>query len=147
MRRGYANDRPKRRLAILGAYGGVNVGDEMILRAAVLLAREAGYGGRINVVGSRVPPAEVLRQDYDALDLGFVSWTRVGRAIAAVAGRDLFIGGGQLIDGAAGVQNPLLKAGLALVARATGARVMIGGVSSANLRSAAVRARTNGMAR
>jgi polysaccharide pyruvyl transferase WcaK-like protein len=123
----------------MGAYGGVNIGDEMILRAAVKLARASGENEEINVIGPERPQYPAAIQDYEELGLRFASWHNPVAAVRAVAGRDLFIGGGQLIDGVAWLQYPVLKLALALIVRLTGGRVTIGGVSTAHLDSAAVR--------
>jgi len=128
-----------RRLAILGAYGGFNIGDEIILRAVALKARAAGYRGVINVLGPDAPPASALAADYEPYGLRFVSWRNPAAALAAVTGRDLFIGGGQVIDGAAGAKGPLMQFTLATAARATGGQVTIGGVSTERLSAPSVR--------
>lgn len=128
-----------RPLAIYGGYGGVNVGDEMLLRAAVLQARAKGYRGEIVALGPVVPPDDAVAADYDPLGIRFVTWRAPLAALRAVAGRDLFVGGGQLIDGGGGVKVPILILALALAARATGGRLSIGGVSTARLESPAVR--------
>ena len=128
-----------RKLAILGAYGGTNIGDEMILRAAVRDARTRGYEGEIGVLGPDAPPAGALAADYAPHGLRFVSWRNPVAALSAVAGRDLLIGGGQVIDGAAGIKGPLMQSALAMMARFTGGRVLIGGVSTERLAAASVR--------
>jgi polysaccharide pyruvyl transferase WcaK-like protein len=128
-----------RGLAIYGGYGGVNVGDEMLLRAAVLQARAKGYRGEIVAIGPVEPPADAVAVDYHPLGVRFVTWRAPLAALRAVAGRDLFVGGGQLIDGGGGVKVPGLILALALASRATGGRLAIGGVSTARLESPAVR--------
>ncbi|HEX8256326.1 MAG TPA: polysaccharide pyruvyl transferase family protein [Allosphingosinicella sp.] len=136
---GAGEARAARPLTILGAYGGVNSGDEMILRAVVRQARRAGYRGPINVVAGHVPAGASLRADYLDEQLVVHSWRDRAKALRAAAGRDLFIGGGQLIDGAFGINHPLVQTALAMVARATGGKVAIGGVSTARLESPKVR--------
>lgn len=136
-----------RKLAILGGYGGINIGDEMILRAAVARARAEGWSGEIVVIGAESPSAGAAADDYAAFGLRPVSWRRPFAAARSVAGRDLFIGGGQIIDGVAGVQYPLLQLGLAAIARCTGGRVTIGGVSTARLDAPRVRQAYDGLFR
>lgn len=131
--------RRHRHFAIFGAYGGANTGDEMILRAVVKLARVAGCKGGIAVVGARIPGPQAMRTDYEERGLTLVTWRNPFKAAKAVAGRDLFIGGGQLIDGLAGIRYPLIQAGLAAIVRLTGGRITIGGVSAMRLTNAAVR--------
>ncbi|HEV2746390.1 MAG TPA: polysaccharide pyruvyl transferase family protein [Allosphingosinicella sp.] len=129
----------RRQLAVIGAFGGVNSGDEMILRALVEQARLNGYEGTINVICGSEPAAEAARQDYADRGLSLVTWRNIAGAMRAVAGRDLFIGGGQIIDGTAGIRNAAVQAGLGVVARSTGGSVTVGGVSTRNLEAKLVR--------
>lgn len=132
-------ERGQRGAAVLGAFGGVNVGDEMILRAVLTQLERVGWRADPVVIGASTPDPEAQVADYDPRGVRFVSWRRPPAAARAVFGRHLFIGGGQLLDGAHGLQNVLVQLGLALVAVLSRKRVAIGGVGAANLENAWVR--------
>jgi polysaccharide pyruvyl transferase WcaK-like protein len=124
-------------LAIVGAYGGVNVGDELILHCALSLAKNAGYDASPNVIGGRDRYGEFW--DRPGSPSSYISWRSPLRAARAVMGRDLFVGGGQIIDGRAGIRNPATQLGLSLAARLTGGRVGFGGAGAAFLKAGAPR--------
>lgn len=130
----------RRKLAVLGAFGGANAGDEMIMRSVLDNLREdGGYAGDTVVVCGRTPDLHARAIDYVPRDARVVLWKNPIAAARAVIGRDLFIGGGQLIDGMPGIKNPLIQAGLAAIVKATGGRVVVGGVGVGKLQGKAVR--------
>ena len=122
-----------RKLSIFGAYGGVNLGDEMILRAAINLANAQGYKKQINIVVGHEPNKKSLERDYLENNLKLISYRKPLALLKSVIGRDLFIGGGQVIDGVGGVKLPLLQSMLALVSKLSGGNVYVLGSSTARL--------------
>lgn len=129
----------KRNLLVFGAYGGVNLGDEIILRAICARARSEGYHDVINVVVGRFPDKAGLDADYTARNIKPISYRRPLALLKATFNRDVYIGGGQVIDGVAGMQLPLLQVLIALFSRATGGQVSILGSSTARLDQWSVR--------
>ena len=119
----------RRKIAVLGAFGGVNIGDEMILRA-VLSGLSIEKADKPVIVCGLRPDGSAWESDYAAHGAVLRSWRKPVAAARSVFGRDLFIGGGQLIDGSAGIQNPLVQLGLALAAKAGGGRVRVAGVGA-----------------
>ncbi|MEZ5841289.1 MAG: polysaccharide pyruvyl transferase family protein [Hyphomicrobiales bacterium] len=131
-----------RRLLVLGAFGGVNIGDEVILRAVLGLARTAGYAGRISVYGTGGDPEALpaLAREYAGAGVDFLSRWQLPAMLRAAFGRDVFIGGGQVIDGAFGIRLPLVQLLAALAARLSGGRVVVGGVGVGDVGGPIVRA-------
>ncbi|MEH6683725.1 MAG: polysaccharide pyruvyl transferase family protein [Qipengyuania sp.] len=129
----------KRGLALMGAYGGINAGDEMILRALVQRGRADGYGGEILVIGNRKPSGSSQVVDYSGRGLSAQKQRQILTAMRRVRRRDIVIGGGQIIDGVAGVQLPLIQLACAVAAKSGGGLVSIVGVSTARLEQTLVR--------
>lgn len=129
----------QRGVAVLGAFGGVNIGDEMILRAVLTELGRVGWASAPVVIGGEASGPESRVEDYTSRGVNFVSWRRPPAAARAVFGRHLFIGGGQLLDGTHGLQNVLVQLGLALTARVSRRQVAIGGVGAVNLEGGLVR--------
>ncbi len=121
-----------RPLAILGAYGGLNVGDEIICHAAVHLSERGTDGTDTLIIGG--PDMYGRYWEHDPADaLKFVSWRNLIAAMRNMVGRNLIIGGGQIIDGRAGIGNPAVQLVLATVSRLTGGRIILSGVGAINL--------------
>lgn len=119
-----------KKLVIFGAYGGANIGDEVILHAALFLARSRGFnGGDIRVLTIVRSLVEKDQEANDYSSLG-VRWAYIGNLFAAFKllwGCNLFIGGGQIIDGAYGYKLPVMQLVAALICRISGGRVIVGG--------------------
>ena len=110
--------RARKRITIFGAYGGINAGDEMILRALVdRINREAGSPQSIRVIVDRLPDDPARTVDYEGRSLAPISFRTIMRSLVSTWGSDLVIGGGQIIDGVNGVKLPLLQLGQAVMAK------------------------------
>ena len=133
--------RSRKRLTIFGAYGGINAGDEMILRALLQrIVRESGADQHARVIVDRLPKGQSLTKDYVARNVVPVSFRDIARSLSGSWGSDLVIGGGQVIDGLNGIKYPLLQLAQALIAKASGGQVSILGASCARLENSGVRA-------
>ena len=131
-----------KKLVIFGAYGGANIGDEVILHAALFLARSRGFdGGDIRVL---TIVRSTLEKDQDANDYAGldVRWAYIGNFLSAFKllwGCNLFIGGGQIIDGAYGYKLPLMQLVAAFICRVSGGRVIVGGAGVYSVDTKAVK--------
>lgn len=115
-------------LTILGAYGGSNIGDEVILDTVTSEFERRGYERPYTVVGlGKI--ANAPQQDwYRERGLRYVDGRDLMATARAVWGSHLFIGGGQLIDGSHGPKLATLQLMAAVFAKASGRKVALGGV-------------------
>lgn len=128
-----------RRLVLYGAFGGANIGDEVIFYADKELAKRIGISQPFGVLVSVQPKGATTAELYDAEEVSTVHHKSIFHALRLLWGADLFIGGGQVIDGAYGIKVPLLQYIYALTVRLSGGRVCIGGAGAFRLRGAATR--------
>ena len=120
-------------IVLCGSFGGANVGDEVIFHADVELARRAGFQEPIGVLTFVDPagaPAEQTAEIYGADTFQAVYFKKFFAALRLAWGKSLFIGGGQVLDGAYGAQLAILQLAFAISARAGGGRVCIGGAGA-----------------
>ena len=129
----------KRRLAILGAFGGVNIGDEAILESDIQCATAAGYKDNIVVIATANPTtAGTYYFDHPHVR-DTIYFKQFRKSLRGVMGRDLFIGGGQVIDGSMGPKLAAVQLLFALLARVTGGSISIGGAGVFQLKTSATR--------
>ncbi len=123
-------DQPRHRtLAIWGAYGGMNIGDEAILVALVSLLRRRDLDPRSLIVQSE--PDEEANRAYTRLGLQPISFRHPLRLLGALRRSDLVCGGGQLMDDRGGLGFPVgFTAVLVLVNRVLGGRPIIFGIGA-----------------
>ncbi|KKB09792.1 polysaccharide pyruvyl transferase family protein [Devosia chinhatensis] len=115
---------------VYGAFGGLNAGDEMILRATVQQITSRDRQADINVLPLSRKIAPEAAQDYVQAGwrcLRSDNW----RALFGVLSRaDLVIAGGQLLNGRPFPKSLIFLFGAALLARASGRRVLMVGTGS-----------------
>lgn len=122
---------PERRrpIAIWGAYGGMNIGDEAILVAMVNLLRRHGLNPEVVITQSRPDPATVAR--YSRLGLETVPFRDAAALLRATRRCDLLCGGGQLLDDRGGLGFPIGFTGsLVSLNRILGRRPAIFGIGA-----------------
>ncbi|MDJ0664653.1 MAG: polysaccharide pyruvyl transferase family protein [Acidimicrobiia bacterium] len=119
----------RRPVAIWGAYGGMNLGDEAILVSMVGLMRRHDLEPNVVITQSRPEPATVAA--YARLGLSTVTF-RDALALLRTARRcDLICGGGQLLDDRGGLGFPVGFTGaLLLLNRVLGGRPTILGIGA-----------------
>ncbi|MCP4307088.1 MAG: polysaccharide pyruvyl transferase family protein [bacterium] len=123
-------DQPRHRpLAIWGAYGGMNIGDEAILVALVSLLRRRDLDPRSLIVQNE--PDKEANRVYRRLGLQPISFRHPLRLFSALRHSDLVCGGGQLIDDRGGLGFPVgYTAVLTLINRMFGGRPIIFGIGA-----------------
>lgn len=120
----------KKKIVLCGAFGGANVGDEVIFHADLELAKTRGFTAPFGVL-TFVPPSTAAAQElYNSPDLEAVYIKNAFAALRLAWGAQLFIGGGQVLDGAYGAKPALVKMVLAMAARLGGGRVVVGGAGA-----------------
>ena len=118
-------------MVLCGAFGGTNIGDELILLADARLARGAGYEGQFTALTfGNATLSEEASAEYARNDIEPASLRRPGAALRSILGKDLLIGGGQVLDGSYGAKLPFLQLCVALACRLSGGRVWIGGAGA-----------------
>lgn len=118
-----------RPLAIWGAYGGMNIGDEAILVALMSLLRRRELDPRSLVVQSK--PDEDAHRAYTQLGLEPISFRHPLRLLGALRRSDLVCGGGQLMDDRGGLGFPVgFTSVLILINRVLGGRPIIFGIGA-----------------
>lgn len=124
-----------RKLVIAGAFGGVNVGDEIILEADLDIIRGNMYAPEIHIAGTiRKDCLDILTRDhYRELNVNYISLRDLFVVVRKAWGADVVVGGGQVIDGTAGPKLALAQLVMALAARLSGGRVSVGGAGAFRL--------------
>jgi polysaccharide pyruvyl transferase WcaK-like protein len=128
----------RRNFVLFGSFGGANIGDEVILEADLVLARDAGYPQDLGVLTLAATSARQMAQ-YRAAGLEPVYFKNLGPALRLLWGRYLIIGGGQVLDGSFGPKLALVQMGFALWTRLGGGRLRIGGAGAFHLDGIATR--------
>lgn len=118
----------RRGLVIFGAFGGVNIGDEVILESDLALAKAAGYREPVTVIGTSNSSVYRGKTSGAARATEFIYFKNLSKVLRALWGKDLFIGGGQIIDGSMGPKYAAIQLLFALWARISGGCVRVGGV-------------------
>lgn len=123
-----------KKVCIFGSFGGANAGDEVILDAVIRLLAERKIVGDLTVIGTvRKSDLDHTRMAIDADGPRFTTIESPFESLRFAAGRHLFIGGGQVIDGSATWRLAAIQLALAVWARLTGGLVMIGGAGAYRL--------------
>jgi len=126
------------KITILGAYGCVNIGDELILHA---ILKVIGTHPSIVVVGRPVRSDEVrnVQNHYSNIGVTFIPSNHFLKCIRSTIKSRLFIGGGQIIDGGWGLKLPFFQLAIAIITKLSGGSVHIGGVGAVNVDTTLVR--------
>ena len=122
----------EKKVVIVGAYGGANIGDEAILYAVVRLVRLYSNYKDVTVV-TLLDGGEFNKyqaKEYPKLGVQWIAVSRFTSLLRLLWRSDVIIGGGQIIDGMYGATLPLIQFFVALCCRLSGGRVMIGGVGA-----------------
>ena len=113
-------------VAIVGGYGGWNVGDEAILHSLVGLVREAGVEGTVHIICPRM--SDKARNDYESMGWRVVTTRQPLELMSCLTRCDLLVGGGQIING----RRPFKSLGflglLVVINRIAGRRPCVVGV-------------------
>ena len=121
-------------LALFGAFGGVNVGDEAILYSVVEMVRRYGQGANVRRVIFSASPTPAAQQLYEKLQLEIVRKRDVSRLLRTLSSMRLVIGGGQLLNGARFPKGLLFILLVAAINRMFGFRPVMIGVGAENIR-------------
>lgn len=118
---------------IFGAFGYVNIGDEVILDVVAQQLKTRSPGSDITALtwGRDTDRSQFL-DEYRSRGIRLSSLFHPLRAMKLSAGRTLLIGGGQVIDGSWGVRLPLLQLLTAAWVKFTGGRVRVIGAGVSN---------------
>ena len=121
-------------LALFGAFGGVNVGDEAILYSVVEMMRRDGHGAIVRRVIFSAVPTAAAKELYDRLQLEIVRKRDVYKLLRTLSSMRLVIGGGQLLNGAPFPKGLLFIFLASAINRLFGFRPVIIGIGADNLR-------------
>lgn len=119
----------QRPLAIWGAYGGMNIGDEAILVSMIGLLRRYQLDPQSLIVQS--PPPPEVTDTYRRLGVEPIPFRNPIRLLGALRRTDLVCGGGQLMDDRGGIGFPVgFTSFLILLNRILGGRPILFGIGA-----------------
>lgn len=122
-----------RPVTIIGAFGGVNAGDEAILLSLQALVKALDQRTPIRVISLSSQITDQARDSYHEAGLTYSTARNFLKALAMCVGSDLIVGGGQLLNGTRRPHYILFMIISALISRITLGRVLMLGVGTHDL--------------
>lgn len=124
---------------VFGAYGGANIGDEAILYSVIRLLESQGIKTDIVIGTGATDGHSSALKDPLYNGIRFVGIRDFFTCMKSCFKANLLIGGGQLIDGSAGVKLPIIQVILALIVKLTGGNIKIAAVGVFHLNTYSVK--------